>query len=99
MAAGRRRGRRGRVYEELARIIHSPRVETTAYSVVVEERGAATGLREIPLDQVEALKRGYLVLRDGTVIPLHRVVEIRGPSGPTNPRRAERSHGDRESQE
>ena len=89
MPAGRKRGRRGRVYEELARIIHSPGVETGSYTVVVEERGAATGLREIPLDQVAVLKRGYLVLRDGTVIPLHRVVEIRGPGGSTNPRRRE----------
>lgn len=71
--------RRGRVYEELARLIHGGRGGYVA--VVIEERGGTTGLRDIPLERIARLARGFLVLDDGTVIPLHRVVGLREQGG------------------
>ena len=71
--------RRGRVYEELSRVIHGGRGGYVA--VVIEERGAGGGLRDIPLGRVARLARGFLVLDDGTVIPLHRVVGLRERGG------------------
>ena len=73
MARGR--GRRGRVYEELSRLIHGG-VGAEGARLVIEERGGATGLREVPVERVARLARGFLVLDDGTVIPLHRVVAV-----------------------
>jgi uncharacterized protein (UPF0248 family) len=67
------------VYEELARVIHGGRGGYVA--VVIEERGAARGLRDIPLERVARLARGFLLLDDGTVIPLHRVVGLRRRDG------------------
>ena len=43
--------------------------------VVVMDRASPTGLREIPLSMVKVLGN-YLVIGE-TVIPMHRVVEIR----------------------
>jgi len=77
--------RRGRVYEALARLIHGGRGGYVA--VVIEERGGVSGLRDIPVDRVARLARGFMVLDDGTVIPLHRVVGLRGVGGELLPLR------------
>jgi len=69
--------KRGRIYEEIARLVYGG--EEEGAEIVIRERGGPTGLRSIPLSEVVELRRTHLVLRDGTVIPLHRVVEIRAP--------------------
>jgi uncharacterized protein (UPF0248 family) len=70
-----RRGRRGRVYEELSRIVHGGGGGVA--SVVIEERGWAGGVREVPVERIRLLKQGFMVLDDGTLVPLHRVLGVR----------------------
>ncbi len=64
--------KRGGLREAIAQLYYSGR---RGYVVIVE-RGTHTGLRRIRLENIEKLGRGYIVLVDGTIIPLHRVVKV-----------------------
>lgn len=69
--------KRGGLREAIAQLYYSGK----RGSVVIVERGTATGLRRLSLEDVERLGRGYLVLVDGTIIPLHRVVMVLDEKG------------------
>ena len=75
-AVGRKRGG---LIEAIAQLYYSGK---RGYIVIVE-RGTATGLRQISLESIEKLKRGYIVLVDGTIIPLHRIVMVLDERGDT----------------
>ena len=79
------RGRRGEIREAIARLYYQGR---SGYVVIAERGSRSSGVRSIPLESVERLGRGYLVLRDGTIIPLHRVLEVVDERGRTIYRRA-----------
>lgn len=70
------RGRSG-VWEAVARLYYRGQ----GGSVVIVERGGASGLRRISLEEVTELRRGFLLLRDGTVVPLHRIVYVEDGEG------------------
>ena len=72
-------GRRGEIHQAVARFFHT---SSTGY-VVIAERGTATGLKRIPRERIARVTRSHLVLEDGTVIPLHRVVAIEDEEGNT----------------
>ncbi|QKQ99591.1 DUF504 domain-containing protein [Metallosphaera tengchongensis] len=46
-----------------------------SFTIVVRDRVKVVA--EIPFTDLEAVDRHYLYLKDGNVIPLHRVLEIR----------------------
>jgi uncharacterized protein (UPF0248 family) len=54
----------------------SSKAELTTYEVVVIDRGVSQGFRTVNLGEDVVILRDRLLIGD-TVIPLHRVVEIR----------------------
>ena len=64
--------RRGRIYEELRRC-KAVRPECV---VVVVDRAENSGLSHIPVERIVKISKEYMVLDNGTIIPLHRVVKI-----------------------
>ncbi|ALL00227.1 hypothetical protein Pyrde_0177 [Pyrodictium delaneyi] len=72
-------GRRGEIHEAVARFFHT---SSTGY-IVIAERGTATGVKRIPRERIARVTRSHLVLEDGTVIPLHRVIAIEDGEGGT----------------
>lgn len=64
-------------YELIKKIIHTvPAEELGDYTIVVLDRKASNSLKEIKVSEVTKLMKDRLVLGD-TIIPLHRIVEIR----------------------
>lgn len=64
-------------YELIKKIIHTvPAEELGSYVMVVLDRKASNSLKEIRLSEVTKLMKDRVVLGD-TIIPLHRIVEIR----------------------
>jgi uncharacterized protein (UPF0248 family) len=68
---------RGEIYEVVARLYHQG---FRGYIVVVW-RGGSTGLARISFNDVVRVARGFLELRDGTIIPLHRIVAVEDERG------------------
>ncbi len=68
---------KGEIYEVVARLFHTG---FKGYLVVVW-RGTATGLARIPFTEIARVTRGFLELRDGSIIPLHRVVAVEDARG------------------
>ncbi len=68
-------GRRGAVYELLRRLT-ALRDRYKGYRILIVDRSTASGLRGVPLEDVERVGPGSMELGDGTVIPLHRVVAV-----------------------
>lgn len=75
--------RRSRIRQEVNRVLYSG--DPSGYLIVYIDRDPSTGrqgLKEIPADRVVGVTEWAIFLDDGdTVIPLHRVVEIRHRSG------------------
>ncbi len=67
--------RRGEIYEIVARVVRLREKYRNA-EILVVDRLSATGLRRIPAERVVSVKKDHLVLDDGSVIPLHRVVGV-----------------------
>jgi uncharacterized protein (UPF0248 family) len=64
-------------YELIKKIIHTtPAEELGDYVIVVLDRKTVNSLKEVKASEITKLMKDRLVLGD-TVIPLHRVVEIR----------------------
>ncbi|KSW11473.1 hypothetical protein CF15_01070 [Pyrodictium occultum] len=82
--------RRGELEEAVARFFHT----RARGFIVVAERGTATGLRRIPRERVARVTSSHIVLDDGTVIPLHRVVALEDEAGRTIWRRYRRAKRD-----
>jgi uncharacterized protein (UPF0248 family) len=64
-------------YELIKKIIHTtPAEELGDYVIVVLDRKTVNSLKEVKASEITKLMKDRLVLGD-TVIPLHRVAEIR----------------------
>jgi len=68
---------RGEIYEVIARLYH----RGFRGFIVVVWRGGSTGVARISFSEVARVARGFLELRDGTIIPLHRVVAVEDEEG------------------
>ena len=66
------RHNRGEIYSLIARLFHTG---FKGYIVVIE-RGRVSGTRLIGFNEVSRVTRGFIELKDGTVIPLHRVIGV-----------------------
>ena len=75
-------GRRGRgeLYELLRRLV-ALRERFRGYRIVVLDRSLASGVRRLSVSEVERVERASLLLSDGTVIPLHRVLAVEDGEG------------------
>ncbi|ABP95069.1 MULTISPECIES: DUF504 domain-containing protein [Metallosphaera] len=62
------------IKDELNRILWTRR-DLENYSVLIVDR--FKGLVEIPFPRIERVDNTYIYLDDDTVIPIHRVMEIR----------------------
>ncbi|GAB6148733.1 DUF504 domain-containing protein [Stetteria hydrogenophila] len=75
--------RRSRIRQEVNRVLYSG--DPSRYVIVYIDRDPETGrqsLRELPAARVVRASEWALLLDDGdTVIPLHRVVEVRERGG------------------
>ncbi len=67
--------RRGRLYEIIARLV-ALRDRYPDASLLVVDRLSPTGLRRVGVERIVRVKRDEVVLDDGSVIPLHRVVGV-----------------------
>ncbi len=80
--------RRSRIRQEVNKLIWTGAGD---HRIVYVDRDPLLGerLRELPVSRVERASEWALYLDDGdTVIPLHRIVEIRDPEGRTVWRRS-----------
>jgi len=71
--------KRGAIEEQLRRIIYGNKCLNC--TILVVDRAKAVGYREIPASIVVKVTLSYLVLKDGTVIPLHRILCIKDKRG------------------
>ncbi len=71
------RKRRGAIHEAVASHFHKG---TKGY-VVIAERGTASGTKKISFEDIERVAVDRLILVDGTIIPLHRVLYIVNNNG------------------
>ena len=67
--------------EELVRRMLALRTRYRGYKLLVLDRSRPEGVARLPLDRVERLESGALLLADGTLIPLHRVVGFEDDRG------------------
>ena len=51
-------------------------MQITEIKITYIHRGAPGNLKTIKGDSIERLARGFLILKEGTQIPFHRVVKI-----------------------
>ena len=68
-AVGRKRGE---IHEAVAKHFHTG---TMGY-VVIAERGTASGTKKIGFKEIRRVARDRIILVNGTIIPLHRVLLI-----------------------
>jgi uncharacterized protein (UPF0248 family) len=73
------RKRKGEIHEAVAKFFHRG---SKGY-IVIAERGPVSGTRRISVDEIERVAADRIILRDGTVIPLHRVIRIEDEKGTT----------------
>ncbi len=73
---GRKRGS----VEKWVRIIFYKGLKDYVVLIKHRERGVEV-LKPIRVSEIADVRGGYLVLSDGTLIPLHRIVEVRDESG------------------
>lgn len=55
---------------------HHPGMEPGALTVVVRDRAAAAGTARLGGEGITGVHGGFIDLRDGGRVPLHRVVEV-----------------------
>lgn len=58
-------------------VLWAKRDEIPFFRLVVVDRLSSTGLIEIPFESIEGVDQNYVYLKDGTIIPNHRVVGIK----------------------
>ncbi|BAA79923.1 hypothetical protein APE_0939 [Aeropyrum pernix K1] len=77
--------RRSDIYEAVRRVLNYPLEDRGDYSIVYRHRVEGVGevLREARLESVARVDKWAVHLVNGDSIPLHRIVEIRGPRGET----------------
>jgi len=75
--------RPGDIWLALAKIMYSHGDKEGGYVTIIERGGGSARLREIPLSRITVLKKGYIILDDGTLIPLHRIMSIVDGKGRT----------------
>jgi len=73
----RRRKRKGEISEILSAMLWKPGEKPEDYEIVFESRGTETGLDSVRGNEIVEVKSDRLILPGDTVIPLHRIVEIR----------------------
>ena len=57
-------------------ILWHPDLEITATKITYIHRGAPENLKTINGKSIVRLERGFLILKEGTQIPFHRIVKI-----------------------
>jgi Uncharacterized protein conserved in archaea len=65
------------IKEALSWLFWAKRSELSNYTVVILDRLSPTGTAEISANEIESFDANYIYLKDGTVIPLHRVVGLK----------------------
>jgi len=77
----RRRARTGKgkaeIREILSAMLWKPGERPEDYEILYISRGTETGLDSVRGSELLEVRSDRMVLPDGTVIPLHRVVEVR----------------------
>jgi len=64
-----------RIKDAINRILYSDKKKDEVFLVIIDR---VKGTAEIPFSQIERVDNYYIYLKDGeTVIPIHRVIEIR----------------------
>ena len=71
--------KRGAIEEQLRRMVYGNKCINCI--ILVVDRTKTIGYREIPVSIVAKVTQSYLVLRDGTIIPLHRILCIKDEHG------------------
>ena len=74
------RRRRGEIYAIISRLI-ALRERYSGYCILVVDRSRVTGVKRLSLEVVRGLEGEYIVLEDGSMIPLHRVVGVEDRDG------------------
>ena len=57
-------------------ILWHPGMEINEVKITYIHRGAPGNLKQINGNFIERIERGFLILREGTQIPYHRIVKI-----------------------
>ena len=57
-------------------ILWHPEMQITETEITYIHRGAPGNLKTINGDSIDRLDRGFLILKEGIQIPLHRIVKI-----------------------
>ncbi len=65
------------IRDALSWLLWAKRDELFLYKIVIVDRLSPNGIVEIPADFVERADRNYVYMKDGTVIPVHRVLGIK----------------------
>jgi len=71
--------KRGAIEEQLRRIIYGSKCPNC--TILIVDRAETTGYKEIPVNTITKVTQSYLILKDGTLIPLHRVLGIKDKHG------------------
>jgi hypothetical protein len=73
--------RRSVIRQEINRVLLSGRPQDYVIVYVDRDPEAGQRLAELSASRVKAVSEWAMTLDDDNIIPLHRVVEIRGPGG------------------
>ncbi len=57
-------------------ILWHPGMEINEIKITYIHRGVPGNLKQINGNSIERIERGFLILREGTQIPYHRIVKI-----------------------
>ena len=57
-------------------ILWHPGMEINEVKITYIHRGVPGNLKQINGNSIERIERGFLILREGTQIPYHRIVKI-----------------------
>ena len=71
--------KRGAIEEQLRRIIYGGKCPDC--TILVVDRTKTVGYKEIPVSAIVRVTQSYLILKDGTLIPLHRVLGVKNKHG------------------
>ncbi len=66
--------RRGRIYEEVRRVLAL--YPNNSFLVIID-RSSKTGKTIVPVSRIDKVTKTFIILDDGSMIPLHRIVEVR----------------------
>ncbi|WP_457620827.1 DUF504 domain-containing protein [Methanopyrus sp.] len=67
--------RKTELEEIFSRMLHDPDDDPSEYVIYAIDRGSSSGLRRIRGDEIQDVKKGFLVLWDAE-IPVHRVIRV-----------------------